>query len=132
MSKPVQALGDFELIRQLGCGGMGNVFEARKVSLNRKVARKVLKTDLGLTRQSGLGRSPSPMAQSGSPPGEESMTPLHSGSGYFDQLARRVTEVAEGLKHAHRQGVIHHATKPGLKAAPKFPSKYRTEDLSFP
>lgn len=45
-SKRVQQLGDYELKKKLGKGGMGEVFLARQISLDRLVALKTLSKEL--------------------------------------------------------------------------------------
>src|SRR5262249_39347530 len=39
-------LGDFQLLRRLGQGGMGQVYLAEQISLKRKVAIKLLRSEL--------------------------------------------------------------------------------------
>jgi len=44
--EPNLRLGDFHIERRLGCGGMGVVYQALQVSLNRRIALKVLPSAL--------------------------------------------------------------------------------------
>jgi hypothetical protein len=46
--EPLMRLGDFAVLRQIGRGGMGTVYEAIQLSLNRRVALKVLSGGIGL------------------------------------------------------------------------------------
>jgi serine/threonine-protein kinase len=47
-----RTLGDFQLIRRLGQGGMGEVYLSRQLSLNRQVAIKILRADLAANETS--------------------------------------------------------------------------------
>ncbi len=52
--KPPHIIGDFRIIKEIGKGGMGTVYEAEQVSLKRKVALKILPSHLSFSDEAVL------------------------------------------------------------------------------
>jgi serine/threonine-protein kinase len=126
----------YRIVRLLGRGGMGSVYLARDLALDREVAIKVVKTDSSVPEiQDRLRREARTAARLSHP----NIVPLHAfgeveGMPYFvmgyvrgeslatrlrrdgklsEEEARRVlADLAEALDHAHRQGVVHRDVKP--------------------
>ncbi|MEM9588274.1 MAG: protein kinase [Planctomycetota bacterium] len=135
-SRP-EKLDDFRLIRQIGRGGMGVVFEAEQVSLGRSVAVKVLPGSLlqdekhitRFQREAQLAASLHhthivPVFGVGSDQGYHYyVMQLIDGIGLdeclaagedfgCDQVVDMGIQEARALAHAHRQGILHRDIKP--------------------
>lgn len=133
-------LGDFELIREIGRGGMGIVYEARQVSLgpeSRPRAVKVLPAHMADNERAAerFTREAENMARLRHPNivevihvGEQDGVRYFAmqyvpGRSLHDEIAKRgalpqdravqiATEVADALAHAHAHGVIHRDITP--------------------
>jgi predicted Ser/Thr protein kinase len=133
----VQRLGDFELKKKLGKGGMGEVFLARQISLDRMVALKTLSKELAKKGDfvARFEREAKSMARIDHPNvvkiyAVDSYKGIHfaaieyidgqSIQDWLDQLGRfSVADAvyvaivsAEALKHAHSQNMVHRDIKP--------------------
>jgi eukaryotic-like serine/threonine-protein kinase len=135
--EPVETVGSYRLIRPLGAGGMGRVFEAEDKGTGRRVAVKLVAREFAasadaLERFRKEGRLASAIAHPRCvfvlAADEEAGRPyivmeLMQGSTLKDlvdergplppeQAVRKILDVVEGLEEAHRLGVIHRDVKP--------------------
>ncbi len=133
--RPGDVAGRFELLRELGRGGFGVVFEARDRELGRRVALKTVRPGApqaqardSLEREIEAGRLKHPNIVTVLEAGRCHRGPfvvfeLLDGETVGERLSRgplRVREVIDvaaavtrALAHAHARGVLHRDVKPG-------------------
>jgi len=138
MAEPAR-IGNFELLERIGQGGMGTVFKARQISMDRTVAVKILPPSLAQERQfierflreaHASARLNHPNVVSGIDVGRDEETGLY----YFAmeyieglsvkyilaqkerfselQAAKIGKAMAQALAHAHAHGILHRDIKP--------------------
>ena len=130
-------LGPYEIVAQIGAGGMGEVWKARDTRLGRTVAIKVLPEHLSSSAESRqrFEREAKTISQLSHPhicalydvgsqegveylvmellEGETLASRLVRGALPLDQTLSYGAQIADALDKAHRQGIVHRDLKPG-------------------
>jgi serine/threonine protein kinase/tetratricopeptide (TPR) repeat protein len=136
---PPDRIGEFTILRTLGCGGMGIVYEARQDAPRRTVALKVIRPGLlslarlrrfqheaevlgwldhpGIARVFGAGTAETPTG-----PQPYIAMELVRGEPIDRHVARReldtraclglLAELCDAVQHAHERGIVHRDLKP--------------------
>jgi eukaryotic-like serine/threonine-protein kinase len=137
MLSPGTRLGSYEIVAPIGAGGMGEVYRAKDLRLDRIVALKVLAaafaSDVGLKER--FAREAKSLAALSHPhicpvfdvgsqngidflvmehlEGETLEQRLKKGALALDQALQIGIQIADALTAAHRAGIIHRDLKPG-------------------
>ncbi len=132
-----QTLGGYQIVEQIGMGGMATIYRAYQSSMDRYVAVKVLPQQIAAEDPTFLGRFEQeartiaklehrnilPVYDYGEAQGYAYLVMRYVDAGTLKDLiaqgplppgraARLARQVAEALDHAHRQGVVHRDIKP--------------------
>jgi serine/threonine-protein kinase len=129
--------GDYEILGEIARGGMGRVYRARQLSLDRILALKVISAgELAAPNVVDRFRIEAAAAASLDHPnivsiyevgeldgwnffsmrlveGQTLSQALASGPLPFDRAVRMLVTVARAIQHAHERGVLHRDLKPG-------------------
>ncbi len=146
-----KTLGQYEIIEEIGRGGMATVYRARQTSMNRIVAVKVLPRNLlhdpgfyeRFEREVDVVAHLEhphilPIYDYGKDEGVPYIVMRYLGGGSLRDLIRRglppvadlekpFTQIAQALDHAHREGVIHRDLKPGNVMLDNMGNAYLTD-----
>ena len=134
---PKLKLGPYEIVSQVGAGGMGEVYRARDLRLERTVALKVLPSDVGSdsSKKQRLEREAKTISNLSHPhictlydvgheagvdflvmeflEGQTLAERLSKGPLAPAEVLEFALQICEALEKAHRQGVVHRDLKPG-------------------